>query len=138
MRIPVLLYDGTCGLCNRTVQYILRHDRKKSLLFAPLEGPYGTRFQKDRPHLKGVDSMVWIETEGERNPVCYDIRSTAVLRVAHYLGGLWRLGLVGWLIPRAIRDWIYDRVALHRHLIPGAAECVTVDATTRARFLDLR
>ena len=137
MRVPVLLYDGTCGLCNGTVQFILRHDHKGTLLFAALESDYGLRFQEDRPDLEGIDSIIWVETDGEGRALDYDVRSTAALRVADYLGGIWKLGVMGWFIPRVMRDWMYDKVAQHRHLIPGAAKCVAVDETIRARFLDL-
>jgi len=137
MRATVLLYDGSCGLCSRTVQFILRHDQKKFLLFATLEGRFGSDFKRDRPELEDLDSMIWIETEENKVPVRYDIRSTAALRVARYLGGLWRLALVGWMVPRVARDWLYDMVASHRHLIPGGTNCFTPDSETRARFLDL-
>ncbi len=136
MRATVLLYDGSCGFCSRTVQFILRHDHKKFLMFAALEGRFGTDFRRERAELEDLDSMIWIETEDNRVPVRYDVRSTAALRVARYLGGLWRLALVGWLVPRVARDWVYDRVASHRHLIPGGTECLARDSETRTRFLD--
>jgi len=136
MRATVLLYDGSCGLCSRTVQFILRHDKKKFLLFAALEGQFGSDFLRERPELDDLDSMVWIETEENRVPVRYDVRSAAALRVVRYLGGFWRLALVGWLVPRVARDWIYDRVASHRHLVPGGPDCLTPDSETRTRFID--
>jgi len=130
---PLLLYDGTCGFCNATVQLILRHDRKGVLRFAALESIRGSSILTEHPELEGVDSVVWVEVEGSISRVV--TRSAAALRVAAYLGGVWRLALVGSVIPAPIRDRLYDVVARHRHrLSRGAARCVIPPAEARHRF----
>ncbi len=132
-RLPLLLYDGTCGFCNATVQLILRYDRKGILRFAALESTRGRGILAEHPELEGVDSVVWVEKEGARTGVV--TRSAATLRVAAYLGGVWRLALVGEVIPAPVRDWLYDLIARHRHrLISGAARCVIPPAEARHRF----
>ena len=132
----VLLYDGRCGLCSRTVRFVLRHESAHTLRFAPLDGNFARAAIARHPELRDVDSIVWMEhtgTEAERAVV----RSDAALRVAHYMGGPWRLALAGRMLPRAWRDAVYDFVARHRHrLIPGADRCPIPAPGSESRFLD--
>lgn len=118
---PLLLYDGTCGFCARSVQFILRHERgRHDLRFASLQRA---------PELGG-DSMVW--RAGGRTL----LRSDAVIAAARYLGGVWSLlGAAGALLPRPFRDGLYRLVASHRHRL-GGPRCVIPTAEQRARFLD--
>jgi predicted DCC family thiol-disulfide oxidoreductase YuxK len=135
---PVLLYDGACGFCGATVRLVLRHDRRGTLRFAALGGVYGERVAGRHPELAGVDSVVWVDPPGEGEPERVFVRSAAVLRVAGYLGGPWRVLLAAWAVPRPLRDAAYDLVARHRHRLPGAGEaCVVPTPDQRARFLDV-
>jgi predicted DCC family thiol-disulfide oxidoreductase YuxK len=131
---PVLLYDGACGLCAASVQFVLRHERRRGLRFAPLQGPFAAAVRDRHPELAGVDSMIWIESavHGER----IYVRSAAVLRVARYLGGAWRLAAAGWLLPQSWRDALYDTVARHRHELFAPEQCYLPPADVRSRFLD--
>jgi predicted DCC family thiol-disulfide oxidoreductase YuxK len=131
----VLLYDGACGLCAEAVQIILRDDRRGLLRFAPLDGEFAAGVRR-RHALEAADSIVWVEpAHGQRAERVF-IRSDAALRVAGYLGGVWRTALVGWLLPRPLRDALYDVVARHRHnLISRAERCLVPSPDARARFL---
>jgi len=130
---PVLLYDGACGFCNTTIQFVLKRDRRGTLRFAPLSSPYAERALAAHPEIRRIDSMVWLEPADDR-PLT---RSAAGLRVAGYLGGLWRLALIFWVVPRPIRDWVYDLMARHRHLLMGGSpRCVIPPPEARDRFLD--
>jgi predicted DCC family thiol-disulfide oxidoreductase YuxK len=130
---PVLLYDGTCGLCSRLVQFILRHDRGGTLKFAGLQGDYARAAVANRPALEGVDSVIWIGAPDEKAL----IRSDAALKVLTYLGGAWRLVALLRLVPRPLRDWVYHLVAEHRHaLAPAGAACYLPPPEERHRFLD--
>lgn len=132
---PLLLYDGACGLCNATVRRVLRRDRTGTLRFASLQGPAGTAVRSRHPELEGVDSVVWVAADDSgRETVA--VRSDAALHLAGYLGGPWRLALAARLVPRALRDRVYDWVARHRHRLPGADRCFVPPPETRARFLD--
>lgn len=133
---PVLLYDGTCGLCAESVQFVLKHDRNGTLSFAALDSGFGRAVISRHPELSQVDSMVWLERA--RGPAVEKpfIRSDAALRVARYLGGAWRLATVVVIVPRFLRDWLYDLVARHRHrFIPGARPCLVPTPEQRTRFL---
>jgi predicted DCC family thiol-disulfide oxidoreductase YuxK len=136
MTEPVLLYDGSCGFCNGSVQLVLRHDVHGTLRFAPLQGTFGGAARARHPAVASADSVIWLEPATATAPERALVRSDAALRVARYLGGFWRLLLIGYLVPRPIRDALYDFVARHRHRIPmGVDRCDLPTADAAARFL---
>jgi predicted DCC family thiol-disulfide oxidoreductase YuxK len=136
---PILLYDGTCGFCAWSVRLVLHHDRRQTLRFASLQGDYGTGVRSRHAELAGVDSIVWVEPDGDGRKEAVAVRSEAALRVARYLGGWWTLGLAGWVIPLPIRDALYDVIARNRHKLVGAgASCLLPGPEVRQRFLDIR
>src|SRR5213080_2161024 len=106
----VLPYDGTCGFCARSVQFVLRHERaRRTLRFARLEGSFGLALRDRHPELAGVDSLIWYEPATATAPERLLWRSRGALRVAHYLGGVWAmLATLGNVIPRRILDRVYD------------------------------
>jgi predicted DCC family thiol-disulfide oxidoreductase YuxK len=134
---PVLLYDGSCGLCARLVQWILRRDRRGTLRFAPLEGRYAAAVRAAHPELRDTDSVVWIEPAEGKMAERVLVRSDVALAAAEYLGGVWRLALIGGLVPRPVRDVVYRFVARHRHRLSGrTAACAIPAPDAAARFLD--
>ncbi|MEP6688244.1 MAG: DCC1-like thiol-disulfide oxidoreductase family protein [Gemmatimonadales bacterium] len=134
---PVLLYDGTCGFCAESVQLVLRHDRRKTLRFAALQGEFGAAVRARHPTLEWVDSIVWVEPAGVGAPERVLVRSDAALRVAAYLGGWFTLTRFGAIVPRPIRDRAYDLIARHRHrLLAAGPSCLVPSAEVRGRFLD--
>jgi predicted DCC family thiol-disulfide oxidoreductase YuxK len=131
---PVLLFDGECGLCASGVQFMLRHDRRGAVRFAPLQGTYAALVRGRHPALNGVDSMVWVAPGRDGGEQVF-VRSEAGLAAASYLGGVWRLAAIGRLMPSSFRDRIYDLVARHRHGAFGSATCLVPTPEQRARFL---
>ncbi len=132
----LLLFDGTCGFCAQSVQFVLRHERRrKTLRFASLQSHAGMDVRERHPELNAVDSVIWVEP-GERETIY--VRSAAVFRVLHYLGGIWSvLAWLGALVPRFIRDGLYDLVARNRQrLIRGGLACLLPTPEQRARFVD--
>ena len=135
----VLLYDGTCGFCAESVQLVLRHDRRRTLRFASLQGEFGARIRAGHPEIEGVDSVIWVEPATDRGAERILVRSDAALRVARYLGGWWNLALVARVLPRPVRDAGYDLIARHRHRLLGAGpHCLVPAPDVRERFLDIR
>ena len=135
----MLLYDGSCGFCAESVQFVLRHDRRRrTLWFASIQGATGSDVRARHPELDDVDSVIWYERDAAADGDVLLVRSAAVLRVLRYLGGGWRLlAWLGALVPRPLRDRAYDFVARHRHkLVRGAPVCVIPDPDQRERFVD--
>ncbi len=132
---PVLLYDGVCGFCNKSVQLILDHDRRGSMRFAALQSAYGRAVVERHPELRDVDSVVLVESHAGAERIF--IRSDAALRVAAYLGGFWRLFLAAKLLPRGARDYFYDLFARNRYRFFGKYDsCLLPPPEVRSRFLD--
>ena len=100
------------------------------------KGVYGAEIKRRHPDLGQIDSMIWIDPPARGRPERVLVRSAAALRAARYVGGPWRLALIGQLLPRRVRDLAYDWVARHRHSLAGAPACVVPDPAQRARFLD--
>jgi predicted DCC family thiol-disulfide oxidoreductase YuxK len=134
---PVLLYDGVCGFCNKSVQMVIDHDRRGSMRFAALQSDYGQAVIERHPELRGVDSVVYVERAaggGER----VSARSDAALKVAAYLGGPWRLLLAARILPRGLRDYFYDLFARNRYRFFGKYDtCLLPPPEVRSRFLDV-
>lgn len=123
-------------MCADGVQRVLRHDHHGTLRFAPLQGSFAASVRARHPELDNVDSMVWVEPAGDGSERLF-VRSSAGLRIARYLGGLWSVLLVGHLLPRSWRDALYDFIARHRHHIAGTrGECLIPTPEIRNRFLE--
>jgi predicted DCC family thiol-disulfide oxidoreductase YuxK len=104
------LFDGVCNLCNRSVQFILKRDRRSIFRFASLQSSLGQSLLKRSGLPAGdLDSFVLVEDN-----MLYT-RSTAALRVCRKLGGAWSLLSAFRIIPRPLRDGIYNWVARHRY-----------------------
>lgn len=134
---PVLLYDGVCGFCNKSVQLILDHDRRGEMRFAALQSDYGQAVIERHPELRGIDSVVFVESHagGER----IHTRSDAALKVAAYLGGFWKIFLAAKVLPRALRDYCYDLFARNRYRLFGKYDtCMLPPPEVRSRFLDVQ
>jgi predicted DCC family thiol-disulfide oxidoreductase YuxK len=132
----ILLYDGYCGFCDRTVQIVLEHDRIGTMRFAALQSPFAERVFARHSFLRGMDSVVVIEEDSDGERVY--VKSSAVLRIVSYLGGPWKLLLAGYLIPKPIRDACYDLFARHRFKVMGRrSSCRLPSSEARARFVDI-
>jgi predicted DCC family thiol-disulfide oxidoreductase YuxK len=134
---PVLLYDGVCGFCNKTVQLILGLDRRGAMRFAALQSDYGLSVVERHPELRGVDSVVFVESAPGGGERVY-VRSDAALKVASYLGGVWKLLLAARVVPRGARDYLYDLFARNRYKVFGKYDaCMLPPPEVRSRFLDV-
>lgn len=134
---PVLLYDGLCGFCDGAVQFILRHDRKKTLRFATLQGDYARAIFARHPEIAGIDSLVLVERDPVTGTESVHVRSSGALAVARYLGGPWHLARVVAIIPRFLRDFGYDSFARVRYRVFGRYNsCPIPTPEQRARFID--
>jgi predicted DCC family thiol-disulfide oxidoreductase YuxK len=138
MHYPIVLYDGVCGLCNRSVQFILRRDRAGVFRFASLQGQVAAGIlARHGANPSDLDTM-YVVVGGNEAQERLLPRSDAVLYIGRRLGGLWGfLAGVMELVPRAVRDWGYAAVARHRYQVFGRYDaCPLPRAETRERFLD--
>lgn len=132
--MQVLLYDGLCGFCDSTVQFVLARDPGGSMKFSPLQGEFAAGIISQRPELQSVDSLILVDVRA--GGVQVRVRSAAVLGVAGYLGWPWKLASVLQLVPRPVRDWGYDLFARNRHRWFGRYDaCPLPTPEQRARFL---
>ena len=127
----IVFFDGVCGLCNQTVQFLLDRDKRRRLHYAPLQGE--TAEQHVPAHLRESLSTLVYMTNGKIH-----IRSAAVARILIRLGGIWKsLGILMWLIPWPIRDLGYRLVSAMRYRIWGKYDsCRLPTLEERHRFLD--
>ncbi len=126
----VVLYDGTCGLCNRGVRFILDRDPRAVFSFAPLQSPLGQRLTHAHG-VTGLDTMVLVD--GDRAWT----RSSAVLRIARRLNWPWPALFVAIIVPSPLRDLAYRAVAATRQRWSPAPICRLASAGERARFVDV-
>ena len=134
---PVLLYDGVCGFCNKTVQLILDRDPAGTMRFAALQSDYGRAIVERHTSLRGVDSVVFVENANGGGLERVFVRSDAALKVVAYLGGFWKIFLAAYVIPKPLRDYFYDLFARNRYRVFGKYDtCMLPPPEVRSRFLD--
>lgn len=129
---PIILFDGVCNLCNATVQFVLRRDPAGQFAFASLQSATGRALRQEFGlPLEQMNTFALIDGE-----TIY-MRSTGALELLRRLGGGWRLlfGLI--VIPRPVRDRVYDWVARNRYRMFGKKEmCMLPPPGVEARFLN--
>lgn len=126
-----MLYDGVCGLCHRTVAWLLKRDREKQFHFAPLQGATAARLRELYPDIPtDLDTVVYVE-DGRVH-----VRAKAFLYAARHLPRPWRWAYhVRWL-PRFLVNPFYWLVARTRYRIFGKLDaCQVPDVADRSRLL---
>jgi predicted DCC family thiol-disulfide oxidoreductase YuxK len=138
MSNPIILYDGVCGLCNRLVQFFIKRDRHDRLRFASLQSDFAAVILKRHgadPH--DLDT-VYVVKDYEQTDEELLARSNAILFVLPELGGIWRLSGASKVLPRWLRDRLYDLVAKNRYRMFGKYEsCMLPEPKQRRKFLDM-
>ena len=130
-RNAVWLFDGVCLLCSGAVQYTLRHEKEPSIRFVAIQSGEGRRLALEH----GIDpddpdTFLFIE-DGKALA-----KSDGVLALVQHLNGPARFAVVGRIVPRLWRDWLYDRIARNRYRLFGrSATCLLPDIATRGRFV---
>ena len=136
---PIILYDGVCGLCNRLVQFLLRHDKRAHLRFASLQSEFAEKvLRRHGLDPRDLDTFHFVENYEQPNERVFG-RSEAVLKAGRYLGGVWAmLASVASVFPRALLDPLYRLIARNRYRVFGKFEtCMLPDPSQRSRFLDI-
>ncbi len=130
---PVLLYDGVCNLCNSTVQFVIARDKKAKIRFAALQSEFGqVQCEKAGLPKEDLQSLILIE-DGKLYT-----RSSGALRLFKNLGGIWALSYAFIIVPKFIRDGVYNFIAKNRYKWFGEQEsCLMPTPDIEARFLDV-
>jgi predicted DCC family thiol-disulfide oxidoreductase YuxK len=132
---PILLFDGECGFCNRSVQFFLRNEKKSGskINFAALQSEAGIELRKYFEIDNKIESIIFI-----RNHEAY-IKSCAALRLTAYMKGLWPLMQVFLILPPFLRNIPYNLIANNRIKWFGRIEnCALLVHEDQKRFINDR
>ena len=127
----IILFDGVCNLCNTSINFVIRKDKKDCFRFAALQSEVGKEYTtKFKINSTETDSIILIDQEKVY------VKSTAALYIAKSLSGAYPLLFGFIIIPKFIRNWVYDFVARNRYKWYGKKEsCMVPTPELKAKFL---
>ena len=126
----IVLFDGVCNLCNRSVDFIIRHEKSHKLQFASLQSDVGKSIV-NKSGLDEIPDSVMLYVDGKLL-----IRSDAVLAISTYLKRPYAYGIIFKYVPKILRDSVYNLIAKNRYRWFGKKEkCRVPSADERERFL---
>ncbi|MCO4291331.1 DCC1-like thiol-disulfide oxidoreductase family protein [Solitalea sp. MAHUQ-68] len=127
----IVLFDGVCNLCNKSVQFIIKNDPKGKFMFAALQSNAGKNLLKEfNLDQQDLNSFILIDNNKPR------LRSTGVCYVFKNLNGFFPLLYVLIIVPKVIRDWIYNKIAQSRYNLFGKQEqCMIPTPELASRFI---
>ena len=129
--LPIVVFDGVCGFCNRLVVFALRRDRAGKLRFASNRSSAAQRLLAQHG-LAGIDAETAVVLVGSKAL----LRSDAILFIAGSLAFPYSLATALRIVPRPIRDFVYKAVSRRRrHILGEVPECSLIPAEFRDRFL---
>jgi predicted DCC family thiol-disulfide oxidoreductase YuxK len=123
----IVFFDGICGLCNRTVDFLLRKDKQRLFRYAPLQGTIAKNILPAE-YITSLSGIAYY-----RNEKLY-FKSDAALMISWDLGGLYRLAIVFWIIPRFIRDGVYNHIARNRYKWFGRNQACRIPSPSERNF----
>lgn len=137
-RQTLVLYDGVCGLCNRLVSFLLRHDRRDQFRFAPLQSELAqTLLRRYCLDSNDFDTVVVLADFGQPAERALT-RSQAALWAVSQLGGIWKLFAIAKLAPLFLRERLYRFIAHRRYRVFGKYDqCPLPKAEDRHKFLSV-
>ncbi len=133
----IVLFDGVCALCDWSVQFLLKRDKQAVLKFAPLQGPTAAAILKRHPEIEDLTGSIILVQDYNTPTESSSVSSQAILDCLSTLRGFWRI--VSWLriVPRFIRDPVYNLIAKKRYKWFGKyEECMVPSVAVRDRFFE--
>jgi predicted DCC family thiol-disulfide oxidoreductase YuxK len=129
----IILFDGVCNLCEASVQFVIKYDKKDVFRFVALQSELGKEIIK---HIglenQNIDSVILFEPG-----IAYNYKSAAALEIAKNLGGFFHFGTVFKLIPNGLRNLLYDYIAKNRYQWYGKKEsCLVPTIELKSKFLE--
>ncbi|MCX8524103.1 DUF393 domain-containing protein [Chryseobacterium formosus] len=128
----IVFFDGECGVCNFWVQWILERDKKDQFMFASLQSDFGQKFLSER----GLERKQFNTLYLWKPHQYYLVKSKAVLKIASLLGGIYKVSVVGSLLPKFISDSIYDMISRNRMKL-SAQKCFLPDKHQKKKFIEV-
>ncbi|WP_028593266.1 thiol-disulfide oxidoreductase DCC family protein [Paenibacillus assamensis] len=126
----VILFDGECNFCDHSVQFIIKRDPQAQYKFAAIQSEIGQQLMKEYNVPSRIDSVILIQDEK------YYVKSSAALRICKGLKGGWKLLYYLLVVPRVVRDLMYDQIASNRYKWFGKKDsCMLPSPDVRKRFL---
>lgn len=127
----IILFDGVCNLCNGAVQFVIRHDPDQQFLFAALQSNAGLQLLNQYNIQSATLSSFILIQDGK-----YYTKSTGALRVARRIKGPWQFLYILIIVPKFIRDVVYEWIAQNRYRWFGKKDsCMIPSPEIMARFL---
>jgi len=128
----VILFDGVCNLCNGLVKFVIRNDKSNRFQFASLQSAYGMELLKYYQFKSNTLETVLLYDGKE----IYG-KSDAVINIINSFGGLWKTVIIFRIIPKIIRNFIYDLLARNRYKFFGKREsCMVPGDDLKSKFID--
>jgi predicted DCC family thiol-disulfide oxidoreductase YuxK len=128
----IILFDGICNLCESSVLFVVKHDKKDIFRFVPLQSDLGKEIVK---HIglnsKYIDSVILYEPG-----ISYYYKSAAAIEIARDLGGFFHFGTIFKIIPNGLRNLLYDYIAKNRYSWYGQKDsCMIPTDEIKSKFL---
>ena len=128
----IILFDGICNLCESSVLFVIKHDKKDIFRFVSLQSDLGKEIVKHIGlHSKHIDSVILYEPG-----ISYFYKSAAAIEIAKDLGGFFHLGTIFKIIPNGLRNLLYDYIAKNRYSWYGKKDsCLIPTDEIKSKFL---
>jgi len=128
----IILFDGICNLCDTSVQYVIKHDKKDSFRFVALQSDLGQKIIK---HI-GIDTTKTDSVILYEPRIAYYYKAEAAIRIAKEIGGIYSFLTIFSILPNAILNYIYDYIAKNRYKWYGKKEtCLIPTEEQKTKFL---
>lgn len=132
MNNPIIIFDGICNLCNSSINFIIKNDSKRIFRFTQLQSEAGKNLAEEYEiSEKNFDSVVLIQNEK------VFLKSSAALEISKQLQFPINLSIVFKIIPKLLRDKVYDFISRNRYVWFGKSkECMIPSNEIRNLFLE--
>ncbi len=128
---PIIFFDGYCNLCSWWVGFVLKNDKQKQFRFCTLQSTSAEKILRS-PDIIGLKNSVVVYAEKK-----IYTKSTAALTILKKLGGLWSMFYIFIIIPRFLRDAVYDLMAKYRYQWFGKKnQCYVPSIDERFLFIE--
>ncbi len=132
MNNSIILFDGVCNLCNASINFIIKRDKKRIFRYTPLQSNEGKKLLDKYSLISNeLNTVILIE----ENTVY--TKSTAFIEITKSLSGAWKIARILKIIPKNIRDFLYDIIAGKRYKWFGKRnECIIPNENYKDLFLE--